>query len=389
MSGDNNSDAKYRTAAAIGEQVLKQAAVVVVPGMSTAAVCRYVDELIEAHCKAVFRKETSIERGVAVPTTVSVNRIIQNHSPSADDDYVLREGDVAKIEVNVHIDGFIAAVAFTSVATSSPEVPVTDRRADAISAAYYGSEVVARMIRPGQGARNVVKALALVASGFGCTVAGETFTSQIDQFVLSGKNTFANRFDPDMPAPDLTFETGEVYTVDCTLSTGSGIARESAHNSAIYQRDVNRQYSLRLRSARGLFSEVCKRYSVFPFLMRDAVGNDSSLKAGLGECVRSQLLVPFAVTTDKEPGDTFVAQFKLTVMCHYEGPIRLTRAIAVPSNVQSATTIPAESEIGQILALDCQQAALPELPRMKLQIQTPVAATLAGTATAPARMDIS
>ncbi|KAJ2362468.1 hypothetical protein H4S01_004763, partial [Coemansia sp. RSA 2610] len=349
-----NSDSKYRTAAAIVDQVLKQALVVVVPGMSVAAICSYADQLVEANCAVVFRKEGSIERGVAFPTTVSVNRIIQNYTPGPDDDYVLREGDVAKIDVSAHIDGCMAAAAHTAVATNAPGTAVTGRRADAISAAYYACEVAVRMIRPGQSARNVVKALGLVASGFGCAVAADTYTCQIDRFVVSGKNTFANRFDPDMPVPDFTFETGETYTIDCTISSGNGVARESAHSPTVFQRDVSRQHSLKLRTSRTLFSEVCRRYSVFPFLMRDAVGDSAALKAGISECVRSQLLAPFAVTMDKEHGDTYVAQFKATVSCHYSGPVRLTRALPMP-NVESATVIPPTSEVGQILALECEQ----------------------------------
>ncbi|KAJ2298426.1 Proliferation-associated protein 2G4 [Coemansia sp. Cherry 401B] len=120
--------------------------------------------------------------------------------------------------------------------------------------------------------------------------------------------------------------------------------------------------------------------------MRDAVGDSAALKAGISECVRSQLLAPFAVTMDKEHGDTYVAQFKATVSCHYSGPVRLTRALPMP-NVESATVIPPTSEVGQILALECEQASLPELPRMKLQIQTPVPAS-AGAAAAAA-MDTS
>ncbi|KAJ2629402.1 hypothetical protein GGF44_004282, partial [Coemansia sp. RSA 1694] len=67
-----------------------------------------------------------------------------------------------------------------------------------------------------------------------------------------------------------------------------------------------------------------------------------------------------------------VAQFKATVMCHYEGPIRITRALPLPAAVRSATVVPASSEIGQILALDCRQAALPELPRLKAPVQAPL-----------------
>ncbi|KAJ2808022.1 hypothetical protein H4R20_001042 [Coemansia guatemalensis] len=392
MSIEHNSSgsgdtAKYRTAAAIVGQALAQATALVVPGMSAAAICSYTDELLEALCGSVFRKET-IERGVAFPTTVSVNRIIQNHSPAPEDDYILREGDVVKVDATAHIDGYISSAAHTAVATNFPSETVTDRRADAIAAAYYASEVAAHMIRPGQSARNLVKALGLVASGFGCTVAAETYTSQIDRFVMSGKTAFANRFDPDILVPDVTFEAGEVYTIDCTMSTGSGVARESAHAPTIYQRDVHHQYSLKLRTSRALFSEVCRRYSVFPFLMRNAIGTNNALKAGVSECVRSQLLVPFTVTADKEPGDTFVAQFKATVMCHHTGPVRLTRALPMP-NVHSSTVIPQESEIGQILALDCEQAALPELPRLKNQIPIPIPSHHSGANAAATSMDIS
>ncbi|KAJ2000478.1 hypothetical protein GGI04_000402 [Coemansia thaxteri] len=368
---DPEINPKYQSSAAIAEQVLKHVLSSVVPGMSIAALCSYANSLVAAYSKSVYRKEEGIERGASLPATVSVNNIIQNCSPSSAEDCLLREGDVVKVEVGVHIDGYIASAAHTTIASNNPALTITDRRADAISAAYYASEVAVRMIRPGQTARNLIKAMGLVATGFNCAVAEDTFTCQIDRFVMSGANTFANRFNPDILAPELTFETGEIYTIDCTLSTGDGIARASTYDPAIYQRDVNHQYSLKLRTSRSLFSEVCKRYSVFPFLMRDVVTGNQAFKAGVNECVRSQLLVPFAVTIDKRHGSTFVAQFKLTVMCHYSGPIRLTPALPMP-NVQSATTIPEASEIGQILALDCGKAPLPDLPRLKTQIQAPV-----------------
>ncbi|KAJ2821107.1 hypothetical protein FBU31_005012 [Coemansia sp. 'formosensis'] len=367
---DSEINPKYQSTAAVVEQVLKQVLSVVVPGISVASLCSYADSLVSAYTKSVHRKETEIERGASYPATVSVNNIIQNCSPSPSEDTLLQEGDVVKIEVGAHIDGYVASAAHTVVATNHPGVAVEDRRADAISAAYYGSEVAARMIRPGQSPRNLVKALGLVAAGFGCTVAEDTFTCQLDRFVVSGPNTFANRFNPDVPAPDFTFETGEMYTIDCTMSTGSGVARASTLDPAVYQRDVNHQYSLKLRTSRALFSEVCKRYSVFPFLMRDIVDANQSIRAGVPECVKSQLLVPFAVTMDKKAGSV-VAQFKLTVMCHYSGPIRVTRALPMASNIRSATMVPETSEIGQILALDCGQVALPDLPRLKTQIQPP------------------
>jgi len=62
-----------------------------------------------------------VEKGVAFPTSVSVNHTAGHYSPLAGDSAVLAEGDVAKIDLGVHIDGFISVMAHTTVATSNPQ----------------------------------------------------------------------------------------------------------------------------------------------------------------------------------------------------------------------------------------------------------------------------
>ena len=52
--------------------------------------------------------------GIAFPCCISVNNCICHYSPlSHDPDTVLKEGDLAKIDMGAHIDGFIAVVAHT------------------------------------------------------------------------------------------------------------------------------------------------------------------------------------------------------------------------------------------------------------------------------------
>lgn len=47
-----------------------------------------------------------VEKGVAFPTCVSVNEVVGHYSP-LEDEVVLKEGDVVKVELGVHIDGYI------------------------------------------------------------------------------------------------------------------------------------------------------------------------------------------------------------------------------------------------------------------------------------------
>ena len=55
-------------------------------------------------------------------------------------------GDLVKIDLGVHIDGYIAPCATTFIVGGGE---ITGRKADAIMAAYQAAEVALRMMRPG------------------------------------------------------------------------------------------------------------------------------------------------------------------------------------------------------------------------------------------------
>ena len=65
---------------------------------------------------------------------------------------MLQDGDMAKIDMGAHIDGFIAVVAHTIV-VSEGKTKVTGRKADAIIAAHLASEAALRLVKPGNEVR--------------------------------------------------------------------------------------------------------------------------------------------------------------------------------------------------------------------------------------------
>jgi hypothetical protein len=88
----------------------------------------------------VFNKG-KVERGLAFPTCISVNQLAGHVSPLGDSPAALMVGDVVKVDVAVHVDGYIAAVAQTTVLTGQPGTPCTGRAADVVCAAHLGAEV--------------------------------------------------------------------------------------------------------------------------------------------------------------------------------------------------------------------------------------------------------
>ena len=76
---------------------------------------------------------------------MSVNNCICHYSPLfSEPDTVLADGDIVKIDMDAHIDGFIAVVAHTLVVGASADKPVSGKAADAVMAAHLASEAALR-----------------------------------------------------------------------------------------------------------------------------------------------------------------------------------------------------------------------------------------------------
>jgi len=85
-----------------------------------------------------------LERGArcAFPVNIGVNEVAAHYTPSRDNNLVFKTGDVVKIDVGAHVDGYAADTAATV------EVGTT-RYADMIKSAQDALTMVIEMVRPG------------------------------------------------------------------------------------------------------------------------------------------------------------------------------------------------------------------------------------------------
>ncbi|KAI3957675.1 hypothetical protein MKW92_009691, partial [Papaver armeniacum] len=138
---------KYKTAAEIVNKALQLVLSECKPGVKIVDLCEKGDSYIREQSGSVYKNvKKKIERGVAFPTCISVNNIVCHFSPLASDETVLVQGDMMKIDMGCHIDGFIAVVGHTHVLQDGP---VTGRAADVVAAANTAAEVALRLVKPG------------------------------------------------------------------------------------------------------------------------------------------------------------------------------------------------------------------------------------------------
>ena len=115
-------------------------------GASIYGICAYGDQMIEDEARKCFAKDKKMEKGVAFPTCISANNFVGHVSPLKSEDSELKEGDMVKIDLGAHIDGFVGLVAHTVVVGQKE---VTGIKADVILAAYNAIEASLRLMKPG------------------------------------------------------------------------------------------------------------------------------------------------------------------------------------------------------------------------------------------------
>lgn len=302
---------KYSTAAGIANEVLQKVIDACTPDADIAEICKLGDNLIDERCQKVYTKKEkgeTVRRGIAFPTCLSVNEICGNFSPLMSESQKLAEGDLVKIDLGVHIDGFIATAGHTIVLCTSD---VTGRKADVVRAAWAAMEAALRTVVVGGNNEEVTKVMNKCVAEFQCNMVQGVLSHQLKQHVIDGVKCIISKENIEEKVDHIEFQSNETYCINVLVSTGEGKPKESAFRTTVFKRDVEQNYSLKTAMARQFLRECTSRFPSLPFSAR-AIEDEKMTRLGISECCRHGLLQPYPVVTEKR--GEFVAQFKVTVL---------------------------------------------------------------------------
>eukprot|EP00878_Enallax_costatus_P000747 GHUV01000864.1.p1 GENE.GHUV01000864.1~~GHUV01000864.1.p1 ORF type:complete len:391 (+),score=130.92 GHUV01000864.1:106-1278(+) len=331
---DDKVVTKYKAAAEICNKAIAAVIEACKDGATVVELCKTGDDVINKECAKSF-KGKQIEKGVAFPTCVSPNSIVGHFSPQPDNTTTIKEGDLVKIDLGCHIDGFIATQATTVLVTSSPDGPITGKAADLVEAARTAFNAALRLMKPGKRVSDVAPKLQACVEPFGVSLVEGVMSHQMKQFIIDGNKCVLNKPSPEHKVEDAEFEPNEVYAIDIVVSSGEGKPRMlDEKETTVYKRALDVEYKLKLKASRAVFSEINKRFPAMPFTLRaltegaegeakqDLTG--AQLRLGLHECLNHSLLHGYPVLHEKQ-GD-LVAQIKGTVLLMPNGSDKITNA---------------------------------------------------------------
>ena len=176
---------KYQAAGKICNTVMQKLLKKVVAGESVYGLCTQSDKWIAEEVDGVYKnKKTEVEKaegedkpnseamqkGVSFPTSIAINEICGNYSPCKTDDVMLKAGDLAKVNLGVHFDGYMVQLGHTVVVPENSETPAKaeGRKGDVMMAAWTGLQAAVRMLKPGNLNNNVTKAIETCVKSYNC-----------------------------------------------------------------------------------------------------------------------------------------------------------------------------------------------------------------------------
>ncbi|KAI9894769.1 MAG: Curved DNA-binding protein (42 kDa protein) [Vezdaea aestivalis] len=343
----NNPDTltKYKTAGEISHKVLASVTTWCKAGETYLSLCERGDKLLEEEISKVF-KGKKIAKGIGHPTTVSPSPFITPYTPLTSDAkeaaLKIEEGDVLKIQLGAHIDGFGTIVCDTLIVGSGgKDDEPSQEDCDLLLATYWAQELLLRLVLPpglltagteeekkkAQAVKpfsqtKISSLIQKVVESYGCSIVEDTTCWLFERNEIEGKKKII--LSPSEGAKgDGIPETGEVWGLEIGVSAGSGKVKNLENRPTLHRRTTT-TYGLKRQSSRQILSEVVKKFGTFPFSLRQ-LEDEKSAKVGVVECVRGGVIRQYEVVGDKNDDD--VARVFSTVAITKNG---LTKLAAPP-----------------------------------------------------------
>ena len=212
-----------------------------------------------------FAKATEsriIELGgqIAFPCNISINDIASHYTPVANDTLVLQKGDVVKIDIGVHVDGYIADTAATV------EV-LTNEHTCLIEASRKALENVISIICAGVNTKELGKIIGdtIENMALGLLPLYDLTGHSLEQYDLHGNVNIPNY----ATSFGNTLFAGDVVAIEPFATYGKGMTEEK--ESEIFS--LNKFFEKHIHDSsdthsEGFLDNLCQQYGYLPFARR-------------------------------------------------------------------------------------------------------------------------
>lgn len=293
---------KYIEAGRIARIVRDEAVKLIEAGRRLIDVCEYVEN-----------RTRELGAAPAFPCNISVNEIAAHYSPLAGDESTIPENAVVKLDIGVHVDGYIADTAVT-VSLDDKWTPLLEAVEEALSRAI-------ELVKPGVKFAEVGKAIENVITSRGFKPITNLGGHSLARYTIHAGESIPNAYDVLARG---RFSVGKAYAIEPFGTNGAGLVYEGELITihALVRTSLRRRLDPRTRR---VLEAIKERFRTLPFSERwlvDVEQDVDVLRKSLRKLARMGYLVQYPVLIEKGRG--IVAQFEHTVVITSSGEVIVT-----------------------------------------------------------------
>ena len=283
LSGKINSDAK------------RYARKIIKPGSSLLEIAEKIEEFIK-------------NKGgkPAFPVNLSLNNTAAHYTPEKNDATTMTEKDLLKVDIGIHIDGYISDSAFSLCFDSTHN--------DLIKASEKALSEAVKISVPGTKIGEIGKTIHDTITSFGFKPVSNLTGHGLGRYDVHAKYSI-----PNIPVnSNKTLEENDIIAIEPFATDGCGKIKESGHSS-IYS--LVSPKPVRSVYGRKLLKDI-EEYKTLPFAKRWINMNEHILEKTLNDLERQNILRSYPVL--KEIDGSFVSQSEHTVIVK-DNPVVITK----------------------------------------------------------------
>ena len=282
---------KYRKAGKILSQVRGEAVKKVAVGESLLSVAEFTENLIR-------------EKGgePAFPVNISRNDEAAHATPSLNDKTVFGK-DMVKLDIGVHIDGYIADTAVTVDLSGNPKM---------VEAAEAALEAAIKSVHAGVNTSEIGGVIEDAITSFGFKPIYNLTGHGLEQYVQHAPPSIPNKHTPH----GAELEEGDIVAIEPFATNGAGKIHD-AGNAEIYHVISNKP--VRHPAARELLKRI-EKYKTLPFAKRWL---GERVDFALIQLVKAGVIQPYPILKEVRGG--LIAQAEHTILVTGEGCEVITR----------------------------------------------------------------
>ena len=290
-------------------------------GKIVSKVRKMATDYIEADMKILelvnFVESNIIEMGAkpAFPCNISINEITAHYTSPPGDESLIKDGDLVKIDLGAHVDGYIADSAITVLVGDSDNVLTeaeNELNQKLIQTAQDALESAITTIKAGVELGQIGTAIEETITKNGLNTIPSLAGHELDQYVLHSGISVPNIKEENHHK----IEEGDVLAIEPFVTNGSGLLKD-VNETNIFKFLKDRP--MRMVHAKKLLSNIVRDYGTLEFCQRWLINenNKNHVTMALRQLINSGAIYPYHVL--KEKSNARVAQAEHTVIVESDG----------------------------------------------------------------------